>query len=213
MNYSAIYDRLIERARERVSEGYTESHHVLPRSLGGSNDADNLVSLTAREHFLAHWLLFKLYPGPAMAKAFKLLCHEHNKPRGRSYEQARVMMSQSMLGDKNVAKRPEVKEKISRSLRSGKHPFLGKKRPEHGAKLKGKYAGERNPMYGKGYRQTGGHNPCAKAVRGTHPLYGKKNWGCMTDAAKEFGVTVQAIAQALRKGQRSKGWTFERVPT
>ena len=40
-------------------EGYTERHHKLPRCMGGKNDRANVVRLTARKHFLAHWLLTK----------------------------------------------------------------------------------------------------------------------------------------------------------
>ena len=40
---------------------YYEKHHIIPKSIGGTNDISNLVYLTAREHFIAHWLLFKIY--------------------------------------------------------------------------------------------------------------------------------------------------------
>ena len=63
MNYQAHYDRLIHRARNRVLEGYVERHHVLPKCMGGSDATDNLVQLTAAEHFVAHQLLCKLHPG------------------------------------------------------------------------------------------------------------------------------------------------------
>lgn len=63
MNYQAHYDRLIQRARNRVLDGYVERHHVLPKCMGGSDAADNLVQLTAAEHFVAHQLLCKLHPG------------------------------------------------------------------------------------------------------------------------------------------------------
>ena len=62
MNYSKIYDSLIERARNRNIDGYVERHHVVPRCMGGSDDASNLVKLTPEEHYLAHLLLVKMYP-------------------------------------------------------------------------------------------------------------------------------------------------------
>lgn len=57
------YDRLIERARIRKLEGYVEKHHILPKCIGGSNDKTNIVSLTPEEHYVAHQLLVKIYPG------------------------------------------------------------------------------------------------------------------------------------------------------
>src|ERR1700761_6367406 len=63
MDYRKHYDRLIERARSRTVDGYTERHHVIPRCLGGSDASENLVRLTAEEHYLAHLLLVRLNPG------------------------------------------------------------------------------------------------------------------------------------------------------
>lgn len=62
MNYKKHYDSLIDRGRNRNLEGYKETHHILPRCLGGTGDPDNLVDLTAEEHYVAHQLLIKLYP-------------------------------------------------------------------------------------------------------------------------------------------------------
>jgi hypothetical protein len=62
MNYQKIYDALCNRGRERVLSEYTEKHHILPRCLGGSDSKSNLTKLTAREHYLAHYLLTKMYP-------------------------------------------------------------------------------------------------------------------------------------------------------
>jgi len=63
MNYTKHYAALIERARHRDVSGYVEWHHILPRCLGGSDERSNLVALFAREHFVAHQLLVKMYPG------------------------------------------------------------------------------------------------------------------------------------------------------
>ncbi len=62
MNYVKHYNRLIERAANRVLNGYKECHHVMPKCLGGTNDKSNLVYLTAEEHYVAHKLLCFIYP-------------------------------------------------------------------------------------------------------------------------------------------------------
>jgi len=41
-----------------------EVHHIIPRSLGGTNDKSNLVKLTTREHFVCHLLLVRFTAGP-----------------------------------------------------------------------------------------------------------------------------------------------------
>ena len=63
MDYKKIYESLISNAKERETiDGYYEIHHIIPKSVGGSNTDDNLVKLTLREHYFAHELLVKVYP-------------------------------------------------------------------------------------------------------------------------------------------------------
>tara|TARA_R100001480_G_scaffold29376_3_gene39905 strand:+ start:38 stop:847 length:810 start_codon:yes stop_codon:yes gene_type:complete len=62
MNHKKIHDLIIKRAKERTLEGYSEKHHIIPKCLGGTDDQDNLVHLTAREHFIIHKLLCEIYP-------------------------------------------------------------------------------------------------------------------------------------------------------
>ncbi len=60
--YINWYTAITDKAKNRQLYGYSESHHIIPRSLGGQDTPDNLVNLTAREHFICHWLLTKIYP-------------------------------------------------------------------------------------------------------------------------------------------------------
>lgn len=58
--YYHWYFSIIENARLREDTlPYKESHHIIPKSIGGDNSPTNLVNLTAREHFICHWLLTK----------------------------------------------------------------------------------------------------------------------------------------------------------
>ena len=203
------YQRLMAGAAARVKpQGYVERHHVVPRSMGGDDTASNLVWLTAREHFIAHWLLHRVYRTPATARAFKLMVQSQGRRRGRDYAQARAQMAQNMRGELNVARRPDVRQKLKANARN---PFAGKKRPEHAQlmRAKGLIRGENNPFFGQGARQTGVLNLRAKALRGAHSAQGERVWGTLTDAAIELGVTVQAISQALRRGGRTQGWKME----
>ena len=65
--YRKVYNQIIERARLRGLDKtnidfYVEIHHIIPKCLGGTDDSDNLVALTYREHIICHKLLCKLYP-------------------------------------------------------------------------------------------------------------------------------------------------------
>ena len=87
MDYQKHYNLLISRARNRVVEGYTEKHHIVPRCIGGDDGNGNIVTLTAREHFIVHMLLCKFTKGEAkrsMLYAFHCMCYY--KKDGRDYK-------------------------------------------------------------------------------------------------------------------------------
>ena len=74
MNYFGIYKLLIDRAKVRSTVGFFELHHILPKCLGGSDDLENLIRLTPREHQFAHKLLVKMHPGnPRIAFAANMM--------------------------------------------------------------------------------------------------------------------------------------------
>jgi hypothetical protein len=56
--YTNWYNSIINNVKNRNITGYTEKHHIIPSSLGGDNSKENIVSLTAREHFVCHLLLY-----------------------------------------------------------------------------------------------------------------------------------------------------------
>lgn len=77
MNYSVIYDKfIISRRDEEVkllnSKEYKERHHILPTSLGGGNNIENLIYLTARDHYFAHCCLAKIYSGKMWSALFAI---------------------------------------------------------------------------------------------------------------------------------------------
>ena len=85
--YKSWHDSIIEKAKNRKLFGYKEKHHILPRSVGGTDDKSNLVELTAKEHFIVHMLLCKFTKGLArrsMLYAFKAM--SYYKKDGRDYK-------------------------------------------------------------------------------------------------------------------------------
>jgi hypothetical protein len=98
--YSKWYYELVfsRQNRLQLKTEYYEKHHILPKSLGGNNNKENLVFLTAREHYLAHLLLVKMTTGNAKSKmAFALRCmtnfknqyHNRYMPPSKIYEIAK----------------------------------------------------------------------------------------------------------------------------
>jgi hypothetical protein len=69
--YSQCYYNIIARAQSRSAlPDIIKKHHIIPKSLGGSNDTDNLVNLTPKEHFVCHLLLTRMCTGKAKQKMF-----------------------------------------------------------------------------------------------------------------------------------------------
>jgi hypothetical protein len=84
MNYKKIYDDLVNRGKNRNIDVYTESHHVIPRCMNGSDEKSNLVNLTPEEHYVAHQLLVKIYPqNHALAMAAAMMVP--NRPSNKLY--------------------------------------------------------------------------------------------------------------------------------
>jgi hypothetical protein len=62
--YFAIIKKAKEQQRTKTDNTYYENHHIIPKSLGGTNRVLNLVLLTAKEHFIVHLLLVKMVQDP-----------------------------------------------------------------------------------------------------------------------------------------------------
>jgi hypothetical protein len=122
MNYQRIYDQIIERAKIRQIEGYIEKHHITPRCIEGSDDKNNIVQLTAREHFICHMLLCEMYPNePKLKHALFLMSigkqkakNKHYKISGRTYERLKLEYSLFLTGKKQKDK---TKQKKSESMK------------------------------------------------------------------------------------------------
>jgi hypothetical protein len=97
LDYQRIYREFIaDRKRKPRPEGYTERHHIVPRSLGGGDEAANLIDLTAEDHFFAHLLLAKVHGGKQWYALFVMMKGvRRNREEGylrrarRHYERAR----------------------------------------------------------------------------------------------------------------------------
>ena len=103
MNYTKIYNLIISRRKQNPASGYTENHHIIPKSLGGNDLPPNLVALTAKEHYICHLLLTKIYKDDyrsfgKMLKAFIMMsnCNSSNQQRyisAKLYEEKKIQLS------------------------------------------------------------------------------------------------------------------------
>ena len=71
--YEKWYKDITERGQVRITNERTESHHIIPKCLGGVDNKSNLTNITLREHFICHWLLTKIHYGKERHQLLKAL--------------------------------------------------------------------------------------------------------------------------------------------
>ncbi len=150
MNYQKIYNQIIKRAQIRKLDEYIEKHHIIPKCLGGSNKKENIVELTAREHFLCHMLLCEIYPKEhklkyalfLMAIGKQKIKNKHYKISSRVYERLKKEHSQILTGKKHSKK---TKQKMSESSKGIKKSEETKKKMSESRKG--------HPMYTNEWRE------------------------------------------------------------
>ena len=136
--YKKWYNQIVLNGKNEKLPGH-EHHHILPKSLGGTDDNNNLVYITAREHFVCHWLLTKIYP----------IGEEHWK----------MINALRMMRAENKNQQRYDTKITSR--------VYAKLKDEYSKLQSEKVSGENNPMYGdKFYRSEEGYNRQREAVLG-----------------------------------------------
>lgn len=188
INYSNLYVNLLVKhgTEERPTDGYYERHHIVPVSLGGKDNADNLIYLSGRVHFIAHWLLFKIHRNQEMARAFYGMCDtyrrpERRKPTSRAYESAKSAFS--------IHNHMRDSKHRTRASRNAKAQWGNDETRETILKnLMPMFSDENHPMYMKG--KVGDAHPRSRAV--VTPL---GRFGSVRQAAKVHGVAHPLISR------------------
>lgn len=207
MNYKKIHDTLISRAKTRNLEGYKEKHHIIPRCLGGNNEKINLVYLTAKEHYIIHKLLIKIYPlERKLIYAFWRMINDRSKNRYKAspkiYEEMRILAAKDLRERfENAPPESEIRRREGIS-KNNKKP----KSPEHAKKIRNAKKGSKNPMFGI----KGKNNKRSKPIF-QYDLEGIliKEWDSLTEASDFLGIDVRTLYAAMkRKSQKTKGFKW-----
>ena len=138
--YTRWYNQIINRAKGRILEPPFERHHIKPRSLGGTDDRDNIAFITLREHFICHWLLIKMTTGEEYYKMLNAL----------------RMMRAENPGQKRY--KTKITSRVYESIKL-----------EYAKLQSAKVRGANNPMYGdKFYRSDEGKQRQREAILGAN---------------------------------------------
>ena len=165
MNYEKVYYNLIEKARARglnkkVLDYKTEKHHIIPKCLNGTDDKNNLVLLTPKEHYVAHHLLIKIYPkNSGCFLAYRMMCIMDSPDTNRGKFNISAIEFQKLRENyseirKNFRYSEESKQKMRKKRNNTENMKKPKTRTEALIKEQqrriniGFFKGKNNPMYG-----------------------------------------------------------------
>lgn len=142
--YTTWYYNIINNAKSqqriKTKENYYEQHHIIPKCLNGSNKKNNLVLLTAREHYLCHLLLPRMCINSQhrYKLSIAILRFKHNKNySSKLYE----------------IEKKRISKELSINRMGNKNSFYGKthsiEQKEKWSELRKTQLGNQNGFYGK----------------------------------------------------------------
>ncbi len=178
--YSKWYFNIITAAQNRTLVNvYTEKHHIIPKSLNGNNKLENLVMLTAREHFICHWLLTKMVDNKKhkyqMWNAFSCMLYRKNEYQDRYKINSKTF--------ENIKKEGA---KIKRTR------FLGENNPRYGIK------GPLHPSYGKKWTEEMRENASESHKGYIRSLESRQKQSEKTKGRKQ---SIEHILKRIRPGR------------
>jgi hypothetical protein len=113
-------------------------HHIIPKCLSGTNEKINLVTLSPREHYIIHHLLWKAFPQTNLTTAFKGMVHGFNygshRITSKVYERLCLdyypINRENLLGNTHASgkRTPEQRQRMSESQKGIKHSDESKKK-------------------------------------------------------------------------------------
>lgn len=230
--YTNCYFKIIKRAQERKKLlGYFENHHIYPKGIGGLNDKENLIKLTAKEHYVCHLLLIKM-------------CRLKKHKRSMCYALFQFKRNHSKKGKRFTGALYEILKTKLKPLISGKNnPFYGKgylvsgknnhfygkhhskKTKEIIRKSSARFIGELNAFYG--HKHTDAYKKQASESRiglklkcrnGNYKLIDTKGKIYIVKEGiksfcKEHDLVMPNVIAAAKKGYKTKGWKVSYVKT
>lgn len=215
MDYKKTYDNLmntrlmlkLERIEFKKSGIYYEAHHIIPKCKGGKDSIDNIVLLTAREHFLAHWLLWLIHRDRQTALAFHKMLSSNNKQKritsARGYGEAREAYRITNMGNTygkggkgNIGKKhsKEQNDNHAKIMKGENNPFFNKHHTKESKKIISDLAKLRRGESNSNYRGT-------KLVKKNGVIVGE--FKTSNEVAEFIGCSVNNIRNTLSGNQKT----------
>lgn len=207
MNYQKIYENLT--AKDMIAT-YTEKHHIIPRCIGGSDDASNIVRLTPEAHYVAHQLLVKIYPDN-----HSLIFAAHMMNNGRSTNKLygwlkrrhAIAMSNRVVSAETKAKMRLIRQNMPQEIRDKISATLKQRirTDDDKAKMSAMFKGRTHTAETKAkMRAAQLINPHRLGKNHTDETKAKMSASRKGKPAHNKGTTLSAEVRANMKKQKSK---------
>lgn len=229
MDYQKIYSAFIA-SRKCISharDAYTEKHHILPRSLGGSDDPDNLVKLTPEDHFFAHLLLAKIHGGKMWSPVAFMVggSRKDYKPieSRKTYAWVKVALAKSKMRegayqfDHRIHKLKHKDGRTWQGLQSDMPSALGMKKSAACLLIKEKYKSSKGWYLDNGQdapsRGGASHHNFNPTIHHLVNVDGRSFTGTVYEFYTSHDVSpVRALALVAGKQRSTKGWHKPGLP-
>jgi hypothetical protein len=141
--YTKDYRSIIEVAKQRGAQyktrymarkhlGYVESHHIIPESIGGTDDADNKVWLTAHEHLKCHLLLTEMcddvgHKHKMLLAATRMMNRQDNRREREKLLPLQITEEEiAWLAQVRIDSAKAHSDYMSERVKGDKNPFYGR---------------------------------------------------------------------------------------
>ena len=227
-HYLNRYIALVQTATTQLLpiEVYTEKHHILPESMGGSNNKENIVIFTARQHFLAHWMLWKAYENKDMTHAFWGMCNQknphqqnrYNKINSKTYEILKVQRSKLVKqSNSDRWKNPEwaamMREKLSKAAST---PEERERRRLNSLNTNKKYKEQRSEKSKQRWQEEEYRTLVLEKIRENGKKRRKpiiidgKEYACTKDVCAAFNICGSEVRRRIKsQTENFKGWAYK----
>lgn len=229
MDYKRIYADFIKdrRAKEGRLEGYVERHHIVPRSLGGSDDPDNLINLTFEDHYFAHLLLARIHGGKMSSALWMMVNsswarwqsrHHARRAYAAAQRYASNLMAEAWTAEGNPLFNPELFDWTNyrtgcsrRATLYEMHRDVGGNRPQWT-----NVANEQRPSY-RGWLLTKNLATHKRSEKGQRFLFvnrdGREFFGTQAAFARAHKVSFATASRIVRRASVSEcGWRLNGTP-
>lgn len=222
--YINRYNKFISNCILPADETYFENHHIIPKCMGGKDDESNLIKLTARQHFIAHWMLWKAYKTNDLAYAFFLMNVVNKNHIGRkkrinsktySLLKEHKSQNQSLLNSERWKNEEWAKKQKLILSQAASTPIESKRRSKSASETNKKYKDQKSKRHKALWNNKEWAENSRKKMIENHPrtkaiIVDGVEYSKAEEVAKKFNITKPGVRYRINSlNPLYSGWSYK----